>query len=112
VRGRLWIAAEAFFFLAFVFAYVYLRVLNVNGKWHPPHVKPPATIGVITFAAIVVSSVLVAVALRQIRAGSLVGWRLTALVALLLGLASVALVGWQLTHLEFSASDSAYGSVF
>jgi heme/copper-type cytochrome/quinol oxidase subunit 3 len=112
VRSRLWIAAEAFFFLAFVFAYVYLRVLNVNGKWRPPHTKPPFAMGTVGFALIVASAVLSAVALRRMRAGDVHAWRATSLVGLLLGLTAVSMTGWELSHLSFSASDSGYGSVF
>jgi heme/copper-type cytochrome/quinol oxidase subunit 3 len=112
VRSRLWIAAEAFFFLAFVFAYVYLRVLNVNGMWRPPHTKPPLAMGTVGFALIVVSALLSAVALRRMRAGAVPAWRGMSLVGLLLGLTAVSMSGWELSHLSFSASDSGYGSVF
>ena len=33
-------SATAFFFLAFVFAYFYLRSLNNAGLWQPKHVDP------------------------------------------------------------------------
>jgi heme/copper-type cytochrome/quinol oxidase subunit 3 len=112
VRSRLWIAAEAFFFLAFVFAFVYLRVLDVNHKWRPPHTKPPGALGAVTFALIVVSAVLSGVALRRMRAGAAGAWRDVSVVALLLGLTAVSMAGWELSHLSFSASDSGYGSVF
>ena len=43
VGARLFVAADAFFFLGFLFAYLYLRALNSNGLWHPPaHPTRPA----------------------------------------------------------------------
>jgi heme/copper-type cytochrome/quinol oxidase subunit 3 len=112
VRSRMWIAAEAFFFVSFVFSYVYLRVLNVNGKWRPPHTSPPTVIGTVAFAMIVVSAVICAVALRRMRSGAVAAWRGASLLALILGTAAVALFGWELTHLNFSAADTGFGSVF
>ena len=35
-------SATAFFFLAFVFAYFYLRSLNNGHLWRPKHVDPVA----------------------------------------------------------------------
>ena len=40
--GHLLASATAFFFLAFVFAYFYLRSLNNAGLWRPKHVDPVA----------------------------------------------------------------------
>ena len=40
IGARLFVAADAFFFLGFLFAYLYLRALNSNGLWHPPHIHP------------------------------------------------------------------------
>src|SRR5437764_12632174 len=43
--SRLWAAAQAFFFLAFFFAFLYLRALNTNGVWRgwPHHHPNPST---------------------------------------------------------------------
>ena len=38
-------SATAFFFLAFVFAYFYLRSLNNGDLWRPKHVDPSLTSG-------------------------------------------------------------------
>ncbi len=40
--ARLFVAADAFVFLAFLFAYLYLRSLNQHGLWRPPHTSPVA----------------------------------------------------------------------
>ena len=38
--ARLFVAADAFVFLAFLFGYLYLRSLNQHGLWRPPHTDP------------------------------------------------------------------------
>ena len=43
--GRLFIAAEAFLFMGFVFAYLYLRALNNNGMWNPKGENPSGADG-------------------------------------------------------------------
>src|SRR5947208_9971426 len=41
IGSRLWGASQAFFFLAFFFAFLYLRALNTNGLWRGwPHHHP------------------------------------------------------------------------
>src|SRR2546425_11498624 len=41
VGSRIWAASQAFFFLAFFFAFLYLRALNTNGLWRGwPHHHP------------------------------------------------------------------------
>src|SRR5438045_2663841 len=41
VAGRLAGAAAAFFFVAFLFAFFYLRALNSDGNWNQHHLQPP-----------------------------------------------------------------------
>ena len=50
-RPRLWASATAFFFLAFLFAYLYLRSLNSAGLWHPKRVEPLAGVGTLVSGA-------------------------------------------------------------
>src|SRR5271170_2196798 len=40
VASRLLCGASTFFFLAFLFAYFYLRSINVDHMWRPAHVNP------------------------------------------------------------------------
>ncbi|MFX8331645.1 hypothetical protein ABTL50_19800, partial [Acinetobacter baumannii] len=56
VASRLLAAGSVFFFLAFLFAYFYLRSLNVEGLWHPHHVKPDKTLGVIFIVLVLASA--------------------------------------------------------
>src|SRR5579859_3866869 len=52
-------SATAFFFLAFVFAYFYLRSLNNDHLWRPKHVDPSLTLGTLVMALTVASALLV-----------------------------------------------------
>jgi heme/copper-type cytochrome/quinol oxidase subunit 3 len=111
VGSRIWAASQAFFFLAFFFAFLYLRALNTNGLWRGwPHHHPSPSIAfgvailvcVLGSAAIARSAVLVAPEL----------WRATAWAALVLALAAVGLQCAQFSSLGFGPTDGAYGSVF
>jgi heme/copper-type cytochrome/quinol oxidase subunit 3 len=104
-------AATAFFFIAFLFAFVYLRALNSNGLWGAgkPHHHVHASLGL---GIAILVCVLVGVAAA--RASQLLPafWLPAAGVALLLGLAAVALQCWQWAHLGFGPGDGGYASVY
>ena len=111
VGSRIWAASQAFFFLAFFFAFLYLRALNTNGLWRgwPPHHPSPSMafgvailICVLASAAIARSAVLVAPQM----------WRATAWAALVLALAAIGLQCAQFSSLGFGPTDAAYASVF
>src|SRR6478735_3113186 len=51
IGARLFVAADAFFFLGFLFAYLYLRALNSNGLWHPPHTNPSGALATVSLVA-------------------------------------------------------------
>jgi len=111
VGSRIWAASQAFFFLAFFFAFLYLRALNTNGLWRGwPHHHPSPSIAfgvaillcVLGSAAIARSAVLVAPEM----------WRLTAWAALVLALAAIGLQCAQFSSLGFGPTDAAYASVF
>jgi heme/copper-type cytochrome/quinol oxidase subunit 3 len=111
VGSRIWAASQAFFFLAFFFAFLYLRALNTNGLWRgwPPHHPSPSMafglailICVLASAAVARGAVLVAPEM----------WRVTTWVALVLALAAVGLQCAQFSSLGFGPTDGAYASVF
>src|SRR5438552_16053914 len=90
VGSRIWAASQAFFFLAFFFAFLYLRALNTNGLWRGwPHHHPNPSMAfgvaillcVLASAGVARASVFLSPAL----------WRLGAAAALLLALAAVGL---------------------
>ncbi|HEY2770492.1 MAG TPA: hypothetical protein VGI87_07990 [Solirubrobacteraceae bacterium] len=105
--ARLMAGAAAFFFLAFVFAYFYLRTLDVNKGWKIGSVHAPVGWGVAIVVVLVLSALALHVAARR-PFGEL------RLAALALGLALVAVVlqvvEW--TTLGFGPASGAYASVF
>jgi heme/copper-type cytochrome/quinol oxidase subunit 3 len=111
VGSRIFAAAVAFFFLAFFFAFLYLRALNTNGLWRgwPPHHPNPSLAFGVAILVCVLGSAAVA------RAGVLLGqavWRLAALASLVLALAAVGLQAAQFSSLGFGPTDAGYASVF
>src|SRR5438128_7554721 len=90
VGSRIWAASQAFFFVAFFFAFLYLRALNTNGLWRgwPPHHPSPS----LAFGVAILICVLASAAVA--RGAAMLGpnlWRLGAVGALLLSLAAVGL---------------------
>src|ERR1700693_3131058 len=73
VAARLLAGATTFFFLAFVFAYFYLRSLNIEGMWKPAHVKPDQGLGAAFIVCLVLSAAAAIVAGRGMKARS-AGW--------------------------------------
>jgi hypothetical protein len=111
VAGRLLAGASTFFFLAFVFAYFYLRSLNQNHQWHLARVKPEQGLGVAIVVCVLLSGALAILAARQMKAQSR-GWLAPACGALVLGLAAVALQCVEYTVQPFGPTDGGYASVF
>ncbi len=119
VAARLLAGASTFFFLAFLFAYFYLRSLNESGAFKPAHVKPEQGYGAAIVACIVLSALAAIVSGRQMkrisrggegaRAGS---WLPAASLALVLGVAAVAVQCVQYTSQHFGPTDGGYASVF
>jgi heme/copper-type cytochrome/quinol oxidase subunit 3 len=108
VGARQLCGAAAFFFIAFVFAYFYLRSLDLSHGWKIGHnVNPSLGLGVAIVVALVLSAALLrAASVRPeltVRAGAL---------SLLLLLAAVVLqvVAW--TTLRFGPVSGGYASVY
>ncbi len=111
IAGRLLAGAATFFFLAFLFAYFYLRSLNENDMWKPAHVKPDKTLGAIVVACLVVSAVAAIWARVQLKRDAR-PWVWGASLALVFGLAAVVVQCIQYTGAHFGPTDGAYASVF
>jgi heme/copper-type cytochrome/quinol oxidase subunit 3 len=108
VGARQLCGAASFFFLAFVFAYFYLRSLDLDKDWKIGHnINPSLGLGVAIVVALVLSAALLrAAAVRPeltVRAG---------VISLLLLLAAVVLqvVAW--TKLGFGPASGGYASVY
>ena len=112
VAGQLLASATAFFFLAFVFAYFYLRSLDNNHMWKPKHVDPSVTWGTVVTFLFVASAVLVRFGLADQTSERRPAWRLKGLTALVCGIAALVLqvVAW--TQQGFGPADGGFASVF
>jgi heme/copper-type cytochrome/quinol oxidase subunit 3 len=111
VAARLLAGASTFFFLAFIFAYFYLRSLNQEHMWRPKHVDPSQALGAAMVACVILSALLTLVSGRQMKRGSS-GWVVPAAGGVALGLAAVALQCIEYTSQNFGPTNGAYASVF
>ncbi len=109
---RLWTAAEAFFFVCFVFAFFDLRELNNNHMWRDRHANPPVLFGSVILAGVLLAAVAGGLGARALGRGGEASWRRATTLALLLGLAAVVLQCVEWPHLGFLPTDGAYASVF
>jgi len=112
VGARLLASAVVFFFMAFVFAFFYLRALNTNHDFHPAHTNPPTGYGVAVLACVLGATIAFELARRTLTDGTGSPWRIGAVVAFALGLAAVAIQGIEYYNLPFGASDGGLASVF
>lgn len=112
VATKLWIAAQAFFWTAFIFTFFYLQQLNSNHQWKPPAVQPSLTYGSAVFGTLVVGLVFYALGRQGLHRLGEREWIVGAGVALVLGLASVALQCTEWTQVGFNPTQGGYASVF
>jgi heme/copper-type cytochrome/quinol oxidase subunit 3 len=119
--SHLWSSATIFFFVGFLFAFFYLKVLDNAGLWRAKGVDPPIGLGTAVLVTFLLSAGIAWLALRERRAAGteasldqarLRGWRLRGLVALLLGLAAVVLQIVAYATLDFGPSSGGYASVY
>jgi heme/copper-type cytochrome/quinol oxidase subunit 3 len=110
--GQLLASATAFFFLAFFFAYFYLRSVNNHGMWKPKHVDVSVTWGTIVMACIVASAILVRLGLADRRANRLSAWRTKGAGALALGVLALVLQVVDWTQESFGPTDGGFASVY
>jgi hypothetical protein len=98
---------------AFVFAFFYLRSINSYNLWYPAGFPAPKMWqGTLIMGLIVVSALIQALGLQQLKAGKKAAWLGIAVVALILGVAAGAIAIWQLTILAFQPGASGFASVF
>jgi heme/copper-type cytochrome/quinol oxidase subunit 3 len=99
--------AVAFFMIAFVFAYFYLRAQDPNRDWKIGHVAPPVGFGLIILLVLVASAVLLNMAARRPELTVNVGGA-----AVVLALLSIVLQVIEWTTLGFGPESGGYASVF
>ena len=112
IGARLLASAAVFFFMAFVFAFFYLRALNTNHDFHLAHHDPPTGFGVAILLCVIGSTGVFEFARRSLRDGTGGPWRIGALVAVGLGLAAVIVQVIEYFNLPFGALDGGLVSVF
>jgi heme/copper-type cytochrome/quinol oxidase subunit 3 len=104
--------ATAFFFVAFLFAFFYLRSLDNAGMWKPKGIDASVGWGTAIVACYVVSALLVRLGLGDHRALRRRQWRVKGLVALAVGVAGLVLqvIAW--TQQSFGPADGGFASVY
>jgi heme/copper-type cytochrome/quinol oxidase subunit 3 len=107
VSGRLLCGSISFFFASFVFAFFYLKALNVNHAWTIGHVKPPQGLGAAVMALFLLSAVLFRLGSRRADLALYTG-----AVAVLMALAAIAVQFFGYTQLDFGAASGGYASVY
>jgi len=112
VAGYLLAGATAFFFLAFLFAFFYLRSIDSHGMWKPPGVTASVGWGTAIVVCLAAVAVLLRLSVRDREAERLSAWRLKGVVALLLGIAALALQAVAWSENGFGPTDGAYASVY
>jgi heme/copper-type cytochrome/quinol oxidase subunit 3 len=111
--SRLAIGGLTFLYACFAFAYFYLRSINSAGRWQGSgFIQPSVAIGTVIMILAVLSAAVQYYGLQRIKAGHKSMWQISGLVALLLGLAAVAMQIDQLLNLPFPPGSSGYSSVF
>ncbi len=111
VASRLLAGATTFFFLAFIFAYFYLRSINEEHLFRKGDLDPSQALGAAMIACVVLSAVAAVVAGRLMKSGAR-GWITPGVASVVLGLAAVALQCVEYTRQNFGPTDGAYASVF
>jgi heme/copper-type cytochrome/quinol oxidase subunit 3 len=113
IAGRLFVAADAFLFLAFLFAYLYLRALNNNHMWNPHGQNPSGTMGLVVLVLVVATAAIVQVGAGRLFSAGARAFRTPAIGALVVGLVATVLVASQVFRPGFSPSHAGgIGSVF
>jgi heme/copper-type cytochrome/quinol oxidase subunit 3 len=116
VGSRLVASGVAFLFMAFVFAFFYLRALNTShsfrGLQGGPPTNPPVGWGIAVLACVLASVAVFELVRRGVGHGTEINWRLGSLAAWLLGLAAVVLQVVEYLNLHFGATSGGLASVF
>jgi len=111
VAARLLSGATTFFFLAYLFAYFYLRSINVDHMWRPANVKVNQPLGAAFIICVVISVALAVLSGRHMKREART-WVAPAAGALAFGMIAVILQCLEYTAQKFGPTDGAFASVF
>jgi heme/copper-type cytochrome/quinol oxidase subunit 3 len=106
--GRLLCGAISFFFASFVFAFFYLKALDLNHNWKIGHVVPDGGIGIAIAALFFFSAVIYRLAARRPAGDEMAA----GMVAVGMGVIAVGLQFFEYTVLDFGAAQGGYAAVF
>jgi heme/copper-type cytochrome/quinol oxidase subunit 3 len=105
----LFIGADASFFLAFVFAYLYLKTIDTPDLWMGSSNGGSVLLGGIVGVALLVGGVAAWRGVRGLREGTTERWRSGAAIAVLTGVVALVAIAWQLATIGYN--PSGYDSV-
>jgi heme/copper-type cytochrome/quinol oxidase subunit 3 len=108
VSGRLLCGAISFFFASFLFAFFYLKALDMNHNWKIGHVVPDGGIGIAIASLFFFSAVIYRLAAKRPSGDAMAAGML----AVVMGLAAVVLQFVEYIVLDFGASQGGYAAVF
>lgn len=108
VGGRLLCGAIAFFFASFVFAFFYLKALDLNHSWKIGNVVPAGGLGLCIACLFAASAIIYRLTARRPTGDVMAG----GMIAVLLALGAVALQFAEYTVLNFGATQGGYAAVF
>ncbi|MGB2952563.1 MAG: cytochrome c oxidase subunit 3 [Gaiellaceae bacterium] len=110
--SQLGAAAQTFFFVAFLFAFFYLRALNTNGRWNAHHIHPSRAYGIAILICVLASVGAAWLGAWSTRTANVPRWRAGMSAAILLALAAVGLQSAEYANLGFGPGDGSFPSVF
>jgi heme/copper-type cytochrome/quinol oxidase subunit 3 len=108
VSARMLCGSISFFFMAFVFAFFYLKALDTNHSWKIGHPVPDGGIGIGIATLMIASAAIYRLSARRTRGDVMAG----GLIAVALGVAAVILQFVEYIVLNFGASQGGYAAVF
>ncbi len=106
--GRLLCGVISFFFASFLFAFFYLKALDVNHNWKVGQVVPDGGIGVSIASLFVLSAVIYRLGARRPAGDSMAA----GIIAVLAGLIAVVLQFIEYVVIDFGAASGGYAAVF
>ena len=98
---RLFLGADASFFLAFFFAYLYLKTIDTQDLWNGGSPGASVLLGILQVAGLAGAAVLTWQGGRRVRAGLGTAWRSMAWIAVALALVALVAMAWQLATIGY-----------
>lgn len=106
---RLFLGADASFFLAFVFAYLYLKTIDTPDLWIGASSDGSVLLGGLGAAALLVAAAATWYGARGLAEGASQRWRIGARIAVVMGVVALVAMAWQLVTIGYN--PSGYDSV-